>query len=226
MKNKIKTLGLICARSGSKGLKNKNIKTFCGKPLIAWSVLTAKKCKYIDYLSLSTDSKKIANIGKKYGANIDFLRPKKLSGDKVHEIEVWRHAIKFYNYKNIYPKYIFIVPVTSPLRNVDDLNKTYEIFQKANSDYHFAITEANPFLVFYKKNKPEIFSVKKNFFRRQDAPKVFNICTVGYLIKVDFLMNNNNLYKGKISTYEVPRDRSVDIDDIVDFKLAEILKKK
>ena len=112
------------------------------------------------------------------------------------------------------------------MRNVDDLNKTYEIFQKANSDYHFAITEANPFLVFYKKNKPEIFSVKKNFFRRQDAPKVFNICTVGYLIKVDFLMNNNNLYKGKISTYEVPRDRSVDIDDIVDFKLAEILKKK
>ena len=87
MKKKFKILGVIGIRSGSKGIKNKNILPFNGQPLVARILKTALKSKYINRLIISTDSKKYAKISKKYGAEIPFLRPKKLSGDKAHELE-------------------------------------------------------------------------------------------------------------------------------------------
>ena len=96
-KNKI--LCLICARGGSKGLKNKNIKSFCGKPLIYWTIKLAKSIKQIKDVYVSTDSKKIAQISERYGAKIPFIRPKKLATSNSKEWESWRHAIKFFEQK-------------------------------------------------------------------------------------------------------------------------------
>ena len=85
---------LICARSGSKGIKNKNIRIFKSKPLISYPIKSAQRIKEIVSISVSTDSKKIAKLAKKYGAEIPFIRPKKLSGDKVKEWDVWKHFVK------------------------------------------------------------------------------------------------------------------------------------
>ena len=93
-KNKI--LCLICARSGSKGVKNKNIKKFHGKPLIYWTIKQAKSLPEIKDVFISTDSKKIGNVAKKYGAKVPFLRPKKLAKDNSKEWDVWKHAINFF----------------------------------------------------------------------------------------------------------------------------------
>ena len=101
----IKKKKLICiipARKGSKGLKNKNIKKLRNIPLIAWSILTAKKCKLIDELIVSTDSIEISKIAKKYGAKVPFIRPKKLANDKSSTFSVLKHAINFYKNKNIF----------------------------------------------------------------------------------------------------------------------------
>ena len=91
----MKNVVFIFARSGSKGLKNKNIKKFSGKPLIYWTIKQAKKIKNIDSIILSTDSIKIANLGKKYGASVYFIRPKKLASDNSPEWLSWKHAVKF-----------------------------------------------------------------------------------------------------------------------------------
>ena len=91
-----KVLAVIPARKGSKRIVNKNIKKFNNVPIIAYSIKAAKKSKVFDYISVSTDCKKIAKIAKKYGANIDFVRPKKISNDKAKTLEVIKHSIKFY----------------------------------------------------------------------------------------------------------------------------------
>lgn len=90
---------LICARGGSKGLKNKNIKFFAGKPLIYWTISLAKKLKEVDEIFVSTDSNKIANISKKYGAKVPFMRPKKLASDSSSEWLSWRHALNYFKKK-------------------------------------------------------------------------------------------------------------------------------
>ena len=121
---------LICARGGSKGIKNKNIKSFAGKPLIYWTISLAKKIKDINNIYVSTDSKKIANIAKKYGAIVPFLRPKHLAKDTTPEWNVWRHTLNFMLKKKIKTDGLIILPVTSPLRNLSDINKCITAFKK------------------------------------------------------------------------------------------------
>ena len=98
----MKNLAIIPARGGSKGLKNKNILKFNNKPLLAWSIIAAKKSKLFSKIIVSTDSKKIAVIAKKYGAEVPFLRPKKLSSDRSKSVDLVIHALDFYKKKNLF----------------------------------------------------------------------------------------------------------------------------
>ena len=126
-------LALICVRGNSKGVKNKNIKSFCGKPLIFWTINQIKKIKKIDRILVSTDSKKISLIAKKYGAEVLFLRPKKLSRGNSPEWAVWKHALNFLkNKENVIPKLVINVPVTSPCRKIDDIKRGLKLFEKKN----------------------------------------------------------------------------------------------
>ena len=113
---------MIPARGGSKGLKNKNIKLLNKKPLIAWSILAAKKCKLIDKIIVSTDSLKISKISKKYGAEVPFIRPKKFATDKASSFSVLKHAIEFYRNRNINFDFILMLEPTSPLREPKDID--------------------------------------------------------------------------------------------------------
>ena len=122
LKNK-KILALIPARSGSKGLKNKNIKILGEHPLLVWPLLAVKKLKYNDKIIISTDSKKYAEIAKKYGGETPFLRPKKMSGDKASSIDVIMHAIDFFEGFQIYFDYILYMEPTSPFTSSKDIDK-------------------------------------------------------------------------------------------------------
>ena len=229
-KNKI--LCLICARGGSKGLKNKNIKSFCGKPLIYWTIKLAKSIKQIKDVYVSTDSKKIAQISERYGAKIPFIRPKKLATSNSKEWESWRHAIKFFEQKKVFYEALLILPVTSPLRSKDDVTKCIKKFYKERKklDAVVAITDSskNPYFNMVKKKKFTSLAIntKKQYFNRQETPKVYDLTTVAFLVKTSLIKTKNHLFKGKIRSIFVPKERSVDIDNLLDFKFAEFLKKK
>ena len=226
---KQKFIALICARGGSKGLKNKNIKIFDGKPLIAWTILLAKKVKEIDRIIVSTESKKIASIARKYGAETPFLRPKKFALDYSPEWKSWRHAVNFLKKQNETPTGIIILHATSPLRSVKDVEKCIRLFKK-HKKTTISISEAyrNPFYNMVKKENSffKLVNFKKKIRSRQLAPKVYDMTTVSWMLKSETIIKNNFLFDDKVVGFLVPKNRAVDIDDKYDFQYALLLKKK
>lgn len=219
---------LICARGGSKGLKNKNIKLFNGKPLISWTISLAKKLKEVNNVYVSTDSKKIANISKKYGAKVPFLRPKKIATNLSSEWLSWRHALNFFLKKNIRTDGLIILPVTSPLRRLKDIKKCIRAFKEKKCTI-ICITDSyrNPYYNMVVKNKYcKLFKFKKKYHVRQKIPKVYDVTTVCFILKPSIIFKNNYLYDDKVYGVKIPKKTSIDIDDITDFKFAEYLKKK
>ena len=128
MKKKIKFLAIIPARSGSKGIKNKNIRPFCGKPLIYYAIKEAKNCKFLDRIIVSTDSPKYAKIAEKYGAEVPFLRPAELSKDNSLIVDAVVDAVrKLKERENYYPDYIVLLQTTSPLRSSNDIRNCIKL---------------------------------------------------------------------------------------------------
>jgi len=222
-------VALICARGGSKGLKNKNIKIFDGKPLIAWTILLAKKVKEIDRVIVSTESKKIASIARKYGAETPFLRPKKLAKDYSPEWHSWRHAINFLQKQNEIPTGVIILHATSPLRGAKDVEKCIGLFKKYKKTV-ISISDAyrNPFYNMVQKEKKffKLVNFKKKIRSRQLAPKVYDMTTVAWMLKPETILKDNFLFDDKVVGFLVPKNRAVDIDDKYDFEYALLLKKK
>ena len=223
-------VALICARGGSKGIKNKNLLKIKNKTLIRLSIEQAKKIKSIKKVFVSTDSKKIAQEAIKYGAIVPFIRPKNLSRDNTPEILVWRHAINFLQNKlNIKPDYVISLPTTSPLRKIFEINLCINKTIKNNLDMLFTVTKSsrNPYFNMIKKNKGKISLVcnnkNKRYFRRQDAPSCYDLSTVCYIFKPNYIKNNQNLYLGNVDFFEVSKKSSIDIDSRFDYKLAKLL---
>lgn len=128
-KNEI--IAVIPARSGSKGIKDKNIADVCGFPLIAYSVMAAQMCKEINRIIVSTDSEDYANIAKKYGAEIPFLRPKEISGSKSQDIEYLNHALQYLGEtEGEVPEYLVLLRPTTPIRNVALLQQAIATIKK------------------------------------------------------------------------------------------------
>jgi CMP-N-acetylneuraminic acid synthetase len=223
-------IALICARGGSKGIKNKNLLKINGKTLLQISIEHSKKIRLIKQVYVSTDSVKIAKEAKKYGAIVPFIRPKNLSRDKTPEILVWRHAINFLKNKlNVKPDYIISLPTTSPLRKISDINLCIKKITENNLDMLFTATPSsrNPYFNMIKKTngKISLVSNKKNkfFFRRQDAPKCYDLCTVCFVFKPDYVKKNLNLYNGNVDFFEISKKTSLDIDTNFDYQLAKLL---
>jgi|TARA_Y100000310_G_scaffold329581_1_gene399730 CMP-N,N'-diacetyllegionaminic acid synthase len=233
------TLCTICARGGSQGIKNKNLKIINGKPLIYFTINQAIKSKIFDHIIVSTDSKKILKSAKAYGADSWFIRPKKLSSNSSPKIPAIRHALikaeKFYNKKF---EFIIDLDVTSPLRKVEDITKAYKVFIKKKGDVLITATRSkkNPYFNMIEMVKKKIRKVKntnKIYFRRQDAPKTYDMNASIYIWNRKTLMNSNSLVhslkkgdKKKILMHEMPETRSIDIDSEFDFKLVKFLLKK
>ena len=225
-------LTLICARKGSKGIKNKNIKLFNGKPLIYYTIKKALTSKFIDEVYVSTDSNKISKISKVFGAKIRFLRKKNLSKDTTPEIKVWKDAISRLEKLNRKKyDYLCVLPVTSPLRLTKDIDDCIKIFKSKKCDGVITITPSskNPYFNMVQINKRNlnlINNAKKKIFTRQKSPKVYDVTTVAYVMSTKFIKEKNSIFDGKLEYKIIPKLRSVDIDDEIDFKFAEFLYRK
>jgi len=226
-------IALICARSGSKGVPNKNIKLLAGKPLIVRSINQIKELKEINRVIVSTDSEEIANIAINAGAEVPFMRPKKLSEDDTPEWLVWRHALESINkIDSSYPDILIIVPVTAPLRTVDDLKNCLIEYQKGNADIIITATDSHrsPYFNMVKIDKEGmanlVISPGETITRRQDTPHVYDMTTVAYVTTPKFVLENDSIFSGKVRHVHIPIERALDIDTSFDFKIAELLLSK
>lgn len=232
----------ICARGGSKGVKDKNIRLLAGKPLIAYTLEVAKKWAQaskpeVSTIICSTDSERIAEVARQFGAEIPFIRPAELATDSMGKIDVIRHALinceKKYNLK-----YDFIVDLdcTNPIRTVEDLDHCLKIFQEKDADFLLSVVNArkNPYFNLLELNKNGFAEVSKKLdqkiVRRQDAPKVYDANASIYFYKRDFLLNSESsapLNSNKVAIYLMEDDSAIDIDTELDFKIVEkILEQK
>lgn len=224
----MKNFAFIFARGGSKGLPGKNIKPLAGKPLIQYSIGTAKKCPSIDEVFVSTDDTAIADIAREAGAII-IERPADLASDTSPEWLSWRHGIKWVESHYGKFKYLVSLPATSPLRNVSDVEGAIAKLESNAADICISVTPAtrSPYFNMVKVLDDEtcelVIKPEGALTRRQDAPDVFDITTVVYVASPTFIQNNDSLFSGKVTSVVVPKDRAVDIDDIYDFLLAEAI---
>ena len=225
----MKYIALICARGGSKGLPGKNIKPLDGVPLIGWSINTAKQISRVSRIVVSTDSDEIADIALQYGAEVPFMRPEELAQDNSPEWLVWRHAINYLeSHDNENIDAIIVLPVTAPLRSVDDVNSCIDMFEKFDIDSVITVSEASrsPYFNMVVNNNGYSSLVnrpKSQVIRRQDAPEVFDMTTVAYVVDANFVKNHNGIFEGKVKSVVVPKQRAVDIDDLMDFRMAELI---
>jgi len=228
----MKYIVLICARGGSKGLPGKNIKLLNGVPLIGWSINVAKKINRVSRVIVSTDSEEIAEIAIKYGAEVPFIRPKELAEDESPEWLVWKHTLVYLQNKKIEIDGLVVLPTTAPLRSLKDINNCIDEYEKGDVDAVITTSDSyrNPYFnmvtIDTKKNSFLVITKDNKIFRRQDAPKVFDITTVGYVVRPQFVLDNNNLFDGKVRAVSVPKERSIDIDTQFDFDIAEYFFKK
>ena len=216
----------IFARGGSKGLPGKNIKPLLGRPLIQYSVEVALQTFGIDKVFVSTDDKDIAKVSRSIGA-IVIERPIELAQDDSPEWQAWQHAINWVKQRYGEFEEFISLPATSPLRSVKDVESA--ILRKSNigADICIAITPASrsPYFNMVKESSNNLIELvnkpTNSISRRQDAPEIFDITTVVYVANVKFILKNNNLFDGMVTSIEVPKHRAVDIDDIYDFNFAE-----
>lgn len=222
-------LAIIPARSGSKGIPNKNIRIFNGKPLIYHTIQQARKSSIFDKIIVDTDSPKIADIALKSGAEVPFLRPAHLAGDTAKiadSVELLLHRMrKDFNYV---PNIICLLQTTSPLREVNDIKQCYEEITNPNVKSVCTICETHPRL-YNLNHQGKIYlanSSNTNSTNRQDWPKGYieNGAMV-YMIKTNYFLKNKKFVDKETVGIVIPRWRSIDLDHIEDWVLSEILYK-
>ena len=227
-----KFLAIIPARIGSKGLKKKNIKKFSGKKLIEWTIKAAKRCNYLDDIIVSTDSKEISKIAKKYNLQVPFLRPKDISGDKTPMFQVVKHCIDFYKKKKILYENVVLLEPTSPIREPNDLNKAIKLFLKDFNKFNSLISlgevTEHPYITFAIKGKyvKKVNILKKKITRRQDLPKFYFPYGVVYISKVKNYLANKSFISKSTGYMKIKKYQNIEIDNIYDFYKAEVIFKK
>lgn len=223
----------ICARGGSKGVKNKNIKPLLGKPLIAYSIEQAQASGLFEHIVISTDSDEIGDTAKTYGAEVFFKRDPEMASDTAGKLGVIRDAfIKSEKYYGKEFKFLVDLDATAPLRAIDDINRSFEQFLKNdNSNLITAMpSRRSPYfnLVEIDENGKVVLSKKldKGFARRQDAPKTYDMNASIYIWKRDSILGDDSLFGNKTGLYIMPEERSIDIDTELDFEFVEFLMGK
>ena len=228
--SKKKIIAIIPARSGSKGIIDKNIKCLNNKPLIAYTIDAAIRCKFIDYVFVSTDSKKYAEISIEYGANVPFLRSKKNSSDNATSIDAMIEVLD--NLKKIDKNFdivIFLQP-TSPFRSFQDIHNCFNLFIRKNASAVVSINKtSHP--PYWCNTLPENLSMNKFIDTkylnksRQLFKDYFTLNGAISIFKTDIIDKNLNIYKDGTYAYVMDERNSIDIDSNFDFELAELILK-
>jgi len=223
---------LICARGGSKGLPGKNIMQLADIPLIGRSIQIAKQVNRIDRVIVSTDSEEIAKVAIEYGAEVPFIRPKELAHDSSSEWLVWQHAMNYLSNNDTYRiDGLVILPTTAPLRKVIDIENCLDEYEKGNVDVVITVTASHrsPYFNMVVNDDNGYSSLVIPYtkvHRRQDAPVVYDMTTVAYVLKPEYVQRSKWLLEGKVRSVEIPVERAIDIDTAFDFEIAEYLLNK
>ena len=218
-------MGLITARGGSRGLPGKNILSFCGKPLIAYTIEAALQSGCFKTVMVSTDSREIADVCLKCGAEVPFLRPAHLAADDAKSRDVVLHALDFMEQKSPVESVCLLQP-TSPLRSAEDIERAVAIFRKNSADSVISVTEySHPIQWAVSVSEDGKISEPSGLkpSRRQDQSVCYHPNGAIYIFNAEFIRRSEG-YIGK-NTYALimPPERSVDIDIPFDFMLAEFL---
>ena len=236
MAGNLKILVTIAARSGSKGIKNKNIRNLSGKPLIAYTIEQAVKWGKFERLIVSTDSEDIAKIAKKYGAEVISLRPAELATDTASKIDALRHAFieaeKHYQSKF---DVLLDLDATAPIRTVNDIDNIINLFETKRPASVISVVKArkNPYFNMVEEQADGTFLISKQssgktVYRRQDVPSVYDMNASIYVYDREFILDatNETPFSKKVFAYLMPDISAVDIDTEIDLQFTDFLIKQ
>ena len=217
-------VAIILARGGSKGIPRKNVLDFCGKPLVAWTIIQALNTPEIDSVYVSSDSKEILGIAKEYGAK-GIVRPDDISGDKAKSESAILHAFQLIGSSH---EIAMMLEPTAPLRKPDDLSKAIRQFQKENWDSGFSGAVLEDFLIWKKNSGGQLISINydyKNQGPRQEREPDYVENGAIYFFKPEIFLEHKNRFGGNIGIYLMDFWQSFEIDSPEDWKFVETLFK-
>lgn len=217
--SKSSVLALVTARGGSKGLPRKNVLPARGKPLISWTVEAALAATVVNRVVLSSDDEEIMAAASIAGCDIPFRRPLELATDKASSMDVVMHALReLPGYE-----YIVLLQPTSPLRTAADIDAAFHMMSSYDAPACVSVTEVDqsPYWMYQLSANDRLTSVLESpngISRRQDLPAVYTLNGAIYMAKVDWLIQNQSFLGPETVAYQMPKSRSIDIDDIYDFQ--------
>jgi len=226
----MKRICTICARGGSKGVKGKNIRPLLGKPLIAYSIEQARSSGLFDLLAVSSDSELILEAASKYGVDYCIKRPDELATDQAAKLPVIQHCVRqVEELAGIVFDTIVDLDATSPLRDVYDIIESVKLLETRNVSNVITGSPArrSPYFNLVELDDEGFVrlskSVRSLIVRRQDAPKCFDMNASIYVWKRPALFSGTSVFNSDTLLFEMPEDRSVDIDSELDFRIVELL---
>lgn len=224
-------LFLVPARGGSKGIPGKNVKPFCGEPLVGRTIRQALECcSERDIVLVSTDSIEIKELAESYGLNVPFFRPVDLATDTASTHSVILHALEEFKKRGIEFEKIILLQPTSPFRTIEDIKEAISLW-KENIDMVVSVSESksNPYFNLFEENPSGYLIHSKGdgeYSRRQDAPKVWEFNGAVYVITPKSVEKQPMSKFEKVIPYEMSASRSVDLDTPEDWAIAETLFEK
>lgn len=227
-----RVIAFIFARGGSKGVPRKNLRLLASKPLLAYAIEAARCSRWIQRVIVSTDDPEIAETARRFGAEVPFMRPPELARDDTPEWLAWRHAISTVQAAGETFDVFVSVPPTSPLRVAEDVDRCIQELLASDADAVITVREAerNPYFNMVTLDERgyarQVMKQPGTLGRRQDAPTVWDVTTVAYAVRPEFVMSANGLFEGKVRAVVVPRERALDIDTELDLEIAEFLLQK
>ena len=224
----MKNLAVIPARCGSKGLKDKNIKELCGKPLLAYSVEAAQQAGIFDCVHVSTDSEEYQKIAMEYGADVPFLRSAQMASDTSSTWDAMRFVVEKYRKRGEDFDTLTVLQPTSPLRTGEDIVGAYKFFMDKDANMISSVCEMEHSPL-WSNVLPDDLSMenfedeKLAFLPRQQLPTYYRENGAIYMLKTEHLFSQKNIYKEKCYAYIMDRSHSIDIDTELDFLMAETI---
>ncbi len=230
MLNGKRVIAVIPARGGSKSVPGKNIRSLGGKPLLAWSIEAAKQVSEIDRIIVSTDDTQIASAGRAHGAEV-YVRPPHLATDEALVIDALKDLLQMLRLEGETPEWVILLEPTCPLRVADDVRDCLKLVAQGGYDSvaTFKDAELNPHRAWRLiEGVPEVFIEGSiPWLPRQKLPKAYQLNGAVYVFRASLLAQEaKSLLVGKLGAVLMPRERSVDIDDSIDFTIVEALLKE
>jgi len=226
-----KVLGLVVARGGSKGLPGKNVRDLCGKPLIAWTIDAARAARCLDAVVVSTDDKATAELASRHGAEAPFIRPAALASDTASSVDVVEHAIDFLAAAGRTFDIVVLLEPTSPLREPGDIDGAVARLVKSGAGSIVSVcrTETTHPAFMYRlgagAHLTPFLDRQPNGLRRQELEPVYFLEGTIYASRVNVLKERRSFYHDDTIAYEVPKWKSIEIDDLEDFLMVEAIVK-